>query len=74
MGAIIDHQGEEARKAWAEGLLENLARAPEGGDTDQLNGLVSGACDVAVANSYYFARAMAEPVEGLSERWTRSAG
>ena len=67
MGSIIEHQGAEGARAWAEGLLANLAREPEGGDTDQLTALVSGACDVAVANSYYFARAMAEPVEGLSE-------
>ncbi len=67
MSAVIEHQGEEGAKGWAEGLLGNLARAPEGGDTDQLKGLVSGACDVAVANTYYFARAKAETVEGLSE-------
>lgn len=65
MGSIIAHEGPEGAKAWAAGLLDNLARAPEGGDTDQLKGLVSGACDVAVANTYYFARAMAEPVEGI---------
>lgn len=67
MSAVIDHDGDEAAKAWAAGLLANLARAPEGGDTDQLKGLVSGACDVAVANSYYFARAKDAPVEGLTE-------
>ncbi|MFQ8431780.1 Fe(3+) ABC transporter substrate-binding protein [Amaricoccus sp. W119] len=65
MAAIIAHEGEEGAKAWAEGVLANLARPPEGGDTDQLRGLVSGICDVAVANTYYFARAQAEPVEGI---------
>jgi iron(III) transport system substrate-binding protein len=67
MSSIIENQGEEAAAGWAQSLLNNLARAPEGGDTDQLKGLVSGACDVAVANTYYFARAKAETVEGLSE-------
>ncbi len=67
MSAIIEHQGAEGAKGWAEGLKRNLARAPEGGDTDQLKGLVSGACDIAVTNTYYFARAKAETVEGLSE-------
>ncbi|PZQ49489.1 MAG: Fe(3+) ABC transporter substrate-binding protein [Rhodovulum sulfidophilum] len=65
MGSIIAHEGEEGAKAWAEGLLANLARPPEGGDTDQLKGIVSGACDIAVANTYYFARAQAAPVEGI---------
>jgi iron(III) transport system substrate-binding protein len=67
MSGIIEHQGEEGARGWAQGLKDNLARAPEGGDTDQLKGIVSGACDIAVANTYYFARAKAEPVEGLSE-------
>jgi iron(III) transport system substrate-binding protein len=67
MAAIIEHQGEEGARGWAEGLKTNLARAPEGGDTDQLKGLASGACDIAVSNTYYFARARAEAVEGLSD-------
>ncbi len=67
MGAIIEHQGEEGARGWAEGLQSNLARAPEGGDTDQLKALVSGACDIVVANTYYYARAKASAVEGLSE-------
>ena len=67
MSALIEHDGEEGATGWAKGLLSNLARAPEGGDTDQLKGLVSGACDIAVANTYYFARAKGETVEGLSE-------
>ncbi|MDH3264925.1 MAG: Fe(3+) ABC transporter substrate-binding protein, partial [Paracoccaceae bacterium] len=50
------------------GVKANLARAPQGGDTDQLKGLISGECDIALANTYYFARALRDPpVEGLSE-------
>jgi iron(III) transport system substrate-binding protein len=67
MSSIIANEGEEAARAWAAGLLANLARPPEGGDTDQLTGLVSGICDVAVANTYYFARGLAGNVEGLTE-------
>ncbi len=66
MGSIIAHDGEAAARDWATGLKDNLARPPEGGDTDQLKGLVSGACDIAVANTYYFARAFAEQVDGLT--------
>ena len=58
MGAIIAHEGPDAAKTWAEGVLANLARPPEGGDTDQLRGLVSGVFDVALSNTYYFARAL----------------
>jgi iron(III) transport system substrate-binding protein len=66
LASIVAHEGEDAARAWAEGVLANLARPPEGGDTDQLLGLVSGACDIAVANSYYFLRSQSEDVEGLT--------
>ncbi len=67
LAAIIENEGEEAARTWAAGLLENLARDPQGGDTDQLRGLVSGECDIAVSNSYYFARALRKEVDGLSD-------
>jgi iron(III) transport system substrate-binding protein len=67
MGAMIANEGEDAARAWATGLLANLARPPEGGDVDQLKGLVSGECDIAVANTYYFARALATRQEGIIE-------
>jgi iron(III) transport system substrate-binding protein len=67
MAAQIAHDGEEAAKAWGEGLLANLARAPQGGDTDQLKAIVSGECPVAISNTYYFARALRTQVDGLSE-------
>ncbi len=67
LGSIIEHEGEEAAKTWAAGVVENFARDPQGGDTDQLKGIVSGECDIAVANTYYFLRALAGGVEGVSE-------
>jgi iron(III) transport system substrate-binding protein len=59
MSAIIANDGEAAARSWASGVLDNLARAPEGGDLDQIKGVASGECDIAVANTYYFARAIA---------------
>ena len=44
-----------------------MAREPQGGDTDQLRGIVSGECDIAVSNTYYFARAIRTDVEGVSD-------
>ena len=43
-----------------------MARAPQGGDTDQLRGIVSGECAIAVSNTYYFARAIRTDVDGVS--------
>lgn len=54
--ALIAHLGEARAEAWARGLVANLARAPKGGDTDQLRAVAAGECQVALANTYYVAR------------------
>lgn len=50
------HHGAEETEAWLEGLVDNMARDPEGGDTDQIRGAATGECDYAVANHYYWVR------------------
>ncbi|MEO0990658.1 MAG: extracellular solute-binding protein, partial [Pseudomonadota bacterium] len=65
-GALIAHLGEEAAKDWATAVVSNFARDPQGGDTDQLRGIASGECDIAMSNTYYFARAIRRDVSGLS--------
>ena len=56
--AMIKHNGTEATENWAKGIVANFARAPKGGDTDQLKAVAAGECGVAIANSYYLARLM----------------
>ena len=56
LASIIAHQGEAKAEAWARGLVANFARAPKGGDTDQIKAVASGECGVAISNSYYVAR------------------
>ncbi|XKF15253.1 Fe(3+) ABC transporter substrate-binding protein [Halomonas sp. BLK-85] len=56
MASLIEHHGEEAAQEWAEGVVNNMARDPEGGDTDQIRGVASGECDLAVGNHYYYVR------------------
>lgn len=65
--ALTAHLGEEAIGDWAKGVVANFARDPQGGDTDQLRGIVSGECDIAMSNTYYFARAIRKDVSGLSD-------
>jgi iron(III) transport system substrate-binding protein len=55
-GAITEHLGEQKAEAWLKGVVANLARDPKGGDTDQIKGVGSGECQIAVSNSYYVAR------------------
>ena len=67
MASMIAHHGAEDSKAWAEGLWSNRARDPQGGDTDQLRGIVSGECDIVLSNTYYFVRGLTGDVGGLTE-------
>ena len=67
LAAIIENHGEEKARAWADGMVVNFAREPQGGDTDQLRALVSGECDISVSNTYYFARALRKGVQGIPE-------
>jgi len=52
----VAHAGEAQAEAWAKGVVANLARKPQGGDTDQIKAVAAGECGVAVSNSYYYAR------------------
>ncbi|MDX5401437.1 MAG: extracellular solute-binding protein [Rhodobacterales bacterium] len=56
--ALVAHLGEEAVGDWAKAVFANFAREPQGGDTDQLRGIASGECDIAMSNTYYYARAL----------------
>jgi iron(III) transport system substrate-binding protein len=67
LASIIENHGEDVARAWAQGVVDNMARDPQGGDTDQLRGIVSGECEIAVSNTYYFARALRTDVDGVSE-------
>ncbi|KAB2962535.1 extracellular solute-binding protein [Zoogloea sp.] len=54
--ALIQHIGAARTEEWAKGLVANFARAPKGGDTDQIKAVGAGECGVALVNSYYLAR------------------
>jgi iron(III) transport system substrate-binding protein len=56
LGALINHLGEAKAEAWAQGVRNNLAVEPKGGDTDQLKAVAAGQCDVTISNQYYYAR------------------
>ncbi len=65
MAAIVHHKGADGAKAWAQGVWNNRAREPQGGDIVQLRGIVSGECDYTIANTYYYARTARLNVQGL---------
>jgi iron(III) transport system substrate-binding protein len=57
-GAMVEHIGPQKTEVWLKGLVDNMARAPKGGDTDQIKAVAAGECAVALTNTYYLARLM----------------
>jgi iron(III) transport system substrate-binding protein len=57
-GSMLEHLGPEKTEVWLGGLVANMARAPKGGDTDQIRAVASGECGIALTNTYYLARLM----------------
>ena len=55
VASMIAHRGVAATEAWARGFVANFARAPVGGDRDQVLAAAAGQCDVVIVNTYYLA-------------------
>ncbi len=71
LASIIAHEGEEKAMKWAEGVKNNLARKPAGGDRDQVKAIYAGECDIAVGNTYYMA-AMETSNKPEQREWANS--
>ncbi len=56
VSSMIASKGIEQTEAWARAMVNNFARPPAGGDTDQIKAVAAGQCDVAIANTYYLGR------------------
>jgi iron(III) transport system substrate-binding protein len=63
VASMIAHHGVEETEQWAAALVDNMARPPQGGDTDQLRAVAAGECDIAVANTYYYGRLLTGDAE-----------
>jgi iron(III) transport system substrate-binding protein len=57
-GSLLEHLGEQKTQSLLQGMVDNMARSPKGGDTDQIKAVAAGECGIAVTNSYYLARIM----------------
>ncbi len=63
VSSLIAHLGEEKTEHWARGLVANLARAPKGGDRDQIKAVSVGQCSLALVNTYYLAGMLTSTIE-----------
>ena len=55
VSSLIAAHGIAETEKWATSLVQNFARHPTGGDRDQIRAAASGQCDIAIANTYYYA-------------------
>jgi iron(III) transport system substrate-binding protein len=69
LASIIANNGEEAARDWAEGIVENFARNPQGNDRDQVKAILAGEGNLAVVNTYYLGRLI-----NSSDELERNAG
>lgn len=53
LASIIEAKGKEEATKWAQGVKNNLAREPKGGDRDQVKAVAAGEGDLAIVNTYY---------------------
>ncbi|MEM6429129.1 MAG: Fe(3+) ABC transporter substrate-binding protein [Deinococcota bacterium] len=57
--SLIENLGVDATEEWAEAVVSNFARPPEGNDTAQIRAAAAGECPIVLANTYYWGRLMA---------------
>tara|TARA_B100000282_G_scaffold261691_1_gene210770 strand:+ start:52 stop:1065 length:1014 start_codon:yes stop_codon:yes gene_type:complete len=72
LASIIANDGEAAARAWARGLIENLARKPQGNDRAQAKAIYSGECDVALMNTYYYGKMKFNEKNPEQKNWANS--
>ena len=56
MAALIERWGADKALDWAKGIVANMARPPQGADTEQIRAVGAGQCEVAITNHYYYLR------------------
>ncbi|TSI04728.1 Fe(3+) ABC transporter substrate-binding protein [Lysinibacillus sp. BW-2-10] len=53
LASFIELDGEDQAQTWAQGIVNNFARQPDGGDRDQAKAIAAGIGDIAIMNTYY---------------------
>jgi len=72
LASLIAHNGKEAAKNWTLGLVDNLARRPQGNDRAQAKAIYSGQCDVALMNTYYYGKMKFAKDKPEQQKWADS--
>lgn len=59
LASLIGHNGAEEAQKWANGVVANFARKPQGNDTSHIKDVANGECKISLVNTYYIARVVA---------------
>ena len=69
IASIIANDGADKAEAWLQGVKDNLARKPGGGDREAVRDVQAGLCDLAIGNTYYMAAMLKTPGQ---QAWANS--
>ena len=56
MASVLAALGEEEAEKWANGMVANFAKRPQGNDRAQVKAIYEGECEIALINNYYFGK------------------
>ena len=74
VATMIDTLGEEQAEAIVKGWVDNLATAPHAKDSQAMEAVLAGQCDVTLVNTYYFGRLLNKnPALKLAIFWPNQA-
>jgi iron(III) transport system substrate-binding protein len=74
VAAMIAHDGEQKTEQTLKNWVANLAAKPQAKDSQVLDAILAGQCDVGIVNTYYFGRMQAEkPDVALKLFWANQA-
>jgi iron(III) transport system substrate-binding protein len=69
ISSMIAHHGAAGAEEWLQGVKNNLAMKPAGGDRDQAKAIFSGQCDIAIGNTYYVGLMLTNTKEPEQQEW-----
>jgi iron(III) transport system substrate-binding protein len=74
VATMINTLGEEKTESIVSAWVNNLGAPPFSNDTKTMKGILSGQCDVALVNTYYYGRLMKkEPTTPLALYWPKQS-
>lgn len=70
--SLIAHHGTDWARNWLASLNTNLAYKPSGNDRAQIRNIYGGACDLALANTYYMGKMQTNDKNPEQKKWAKS--